>query len=273
MATVGRREEIHTLLDSLERQSSPAFELIVVDQNQGELLEPVLKRLSLSKIPYTYRRIDRKGLSIARNTGFLSARFGIIGYPDDDCWYDEEVIAQVIRAFEHDPDMDGMIGTWSETDAGYDTGHLLQNREWRRFRTGISGASICIFLRRELVENVGGFDERLGVPLWFGAGEETDLILRCLGSGAKMRYMPDVQIHHPVDARDAAIDLERTRVRSRGAGALYRKHGLSWYVMLRGLMAPLVKSFLPPYSTRQILANFTIMLGRIEGFICWKNTH
>jgi len=272
MATIGRREEIHPLLDSLERQSSLAFELIVVDQNQDELLEPILNRLSLSKMQHTYLKSHRKGLSIARNAAFPCAEFEIIGYPDDDCWYGEEVIANVIAAFANDPDMDGIIGRWSEADAGHDTEHLLKNKEWRQFRTGISGSSICIFFRREMIEKVGGFDERLGVPQWFGAGEETDLIFRCLSSGAKIRYMPNVQIHHSVNARDADMDLERVRRRSRGAGALYRKHGLSYYVIFRGLLSPLVKSFLPPYSFKRILANVTIILGRIEGLICWKNT-
>jgi glycosyltransferase involved in cell wall biosynthesis len=274
MPTFARSKEINRLLDSLENQTSLAFELIIVDQNENRLLEPILQRLSQSNIPYQYVTTNRKGLSIARNIAFPYAKHEIVGFPDDDCWYEDGNIAEIIDVFARHPNIDGLIGRWSEMDLNYDTEFSLDEKRSRRFKLGISGSSICIFMRKESVRKVNGFDERLGVPLWFNAGEETDFIMRCLNNGARIRYAPGVRIHHPVfsplegNLRDV---LMRCRGRSRGTGALYRKHQLSLFVVFRGFFSPFLRCFIPPYSTKSILANFTTILGRIEGMFFWKS--
>ncbi len=275
MATIGRSDEINCLLDSLEEQTSSAFDLIIVDQNPGGKLEHILRRLSNSRISFRHITTERKGLALARNIGFPYTKHEIIGYPDDDCWYEKEVIARVIDFFEVNPDADGLVGRWCEKDNANDTSFYLNIKQWRQFQIGIAGSSICLFMRRELVEKVAGFDERLGVPQWFGAGEETDFVIRCLTSGAKIKYLPNVRVHHPVkliqcDSLDQV--LKQVRSRSRGTGALYCKHQLSWFVIFRGLLSPFLRSFMPPYSFRAISANFMTVLGRIEGLLFW-NTH
>lgn len=275
MATVDRSKEIDRLIDSLEHQTSSAFELIIVDQNPDTRLAPVLQRLSTSSaISHKHIVTDQKGLSIARNIAFPHVSHEIVGYPDDDCWYEDGVVDRVIKYFENNPDADGVIGRWCEVDVDYEEGFLLNLSRWRRFRLGISAVSICLFFRRGLVEKVGGFDERLGVPLLFNAGEETDLVIRSLDAGASLRYVPDIRVHHPVKSilegrLDVALKLVRDR--SRGTGGLYRKHRLSWFVIGRGLLSPFLKSFLPPYSFRRILANFAIILGRVEGMFFWND--
>jgi glycosyltransferase involved in cell wall biosynthesis len=273
MPTIGRKDEIRTLLDSLERQTTCAFELIIVDQNQDGLLESIIRRLSRSAISYRHIMTEVKCLSIARNIAFPYAQHDIIGYPDDDCSYEDDAISKVIAYFENNPDVDGLVGRWCEMDLEYDTEFLLDRKEWQRFKLGISAFSSCLFMRRELVDKVAGFDERLGVPLWFNAGEETDFVMRCLYTGARIRYVPGVRIHHPVKSiLEGSLDsvLKRVRSRSRGTGALYLKHRLSWVVISRGLISPILKALLPPYSLKGILANLSTVLGRIEGMVRWK---
>ena len=275
MATAGRSEEIDRLIDSLERQTSKAFELIIVDQNPDTRLAPVIQRLSASStISHKHIVTDRKGLSIARNIAFPHASHEIVGYPDDDCWYEDGVVDKVIEFFEINPDADGVIGRWCEMDVDFKEGFLLNPRRWRRLQMGLSAFSSCLFFRRGLVEKVGGFDERLGVPLWFNSGEETDLVIRSLDAGARLWHIPDIRVHHPVKSiLEGRLDdtLKRARGRSRGTGGLYRKHHLSLFVIGRGLLSPLLKSFLPPYSFRRILANFAIILGRVEGMVFWND--
>lgn len=271
MATAGRCDEIHRLLDSLDRQSSSNFELIIVDQNVEGFLDSIIRRLSRSTMAFKHIRSDKRGLSIARNLGFLHAEHEIIGYPDDDCWYDEDVIARMLASFETDTSLDGLIARWVEWDKNF-TEHTLKRDHWRQFRTGISGFSSCLFARRELVHKTGGFDESLGVPLWIGAGEEIDFTMRCLDQGARMVYTPGVCIHHPVKTIYDGHVMEmmgRVRQRSRGTGTLYCKHQLGWYVVGRGLVAPLVKALVPPYSLRGWLACVMTVVGRCEGLAHW----
>ena len=275
MATADRSEEIDRLIDTLEHQTSKAFELIIVDQNPDTRLAPVLQRLAASPaISHKHIVTDQKGLSIARNIAFPHVSHEIVGYPDDDCWYEDGVVAKVIEYFENNPDADGVIGRWCEMDVDFEEEFLLNPSRWRRFRLGISAFSSCLFFRKGLVEKVGGFDERLGVPLWFNSGEETDLVIRSLDAGASLRYLPNIRVHHPLKSiLEGTLDeaLKRVRYRSRGVGGLYRKHRLSWLVIGRGLLSPFLKSFLPPYSFRRILANFAIILGRVEGMVYWND--
>jgi glycosyltransferase involved in cell wall biosynthesis len=126
MATVGRCDEIHRLLNSLDRQTSSDFELIVVDQNVEGFLDPIIQRLSCSTVAFKHIKTDKRGLSIARNLGFLHAEHGIIGYPDDDCWYEEDVIARMLASFKTDSSLDGLIARWVEWDKDL-TEHTLKN--------------------------------------------------------------------------------------------------------------------------------------------------
>jgi glycosyltransferase involved in cell wall biosynthesis len=270
MATVNRLNEIYVLAESLERQSSRDFELIIADQNPDGFLDPVLQRIEEAKLAYKRIPTAKVGLSMARNHAFTHALSEIIGYPDDDCWYEEDVIEQVIRYFAENEDVDGIVGRWCEWDTSNETGYSLQLSKWKRFRVDIAGSSICLFMRKELIERASGFDEKLGVPQLFGAGEEIDLIMRCLEFGAKIQYVPNIRIHHPVKTYDnSSVDLQEIRKRSRGTGALYRKHNISWFVIFRGVLTTLARLLIPPYSFCRIQTCMITILGRLEGRVLW----
>jgi GT2 family glycosyltransferase len=253
----------------LGRQSSRNFELIISDQNPDGFLDPVLHRIEEAKL--TYKRIPtaKVGLSIARNIVFPHALSEIIGYPDDDCWYEEDVIEQVIHYFANN-DVDGIVCRWCELDTGYETGYTLQLSKWKRFRIGIAASTICLFMRRGLVEKTSGFDENLGLPHFFGAGEETDFVMRCLDSGAKLQYVPNIRVHHPVKTYFTGdLDLQEIRRRARGTGALYRKHNISWFVIFRGAMSQIARILTPPYSISRVQTCAMTIWGRLEGMMLW----
>ncbi len=65
------------------------------------------------------------------------------------------------------------------------------------FHTAIS---YTIFLRRSVVDRVGGFDEQLGLgsgTAW-SSGEEIDYLVRALRAGARVEYDPSLVVTHPV---------------------------------------------------------------------------
>ena len=273
LATYGRAEELGRAVDSFLSQTDRGFELIIVDQNPDERLAPFVDKAREGGLDVRHVRMDTPGLSAARNLGISHARHDILAFPDDDCWYETEVIEQVRHAFGKEPALGGAIGCWveqAESKPATQT-YLLEHSAWREFRGG-HASSISLFLDRRLFENLGGFDERLGVGQWYGAGEEIDFILRALASGARLRYCPNVRVHHAYSRQPVGsfkTICRQARRRNRGVGAIYAKHKLSAYVMVRGLLAPVVNA-MPRLSPSQIGRGLITSFGRIEGYLRWK---
>jgi glycosyltransferase involved in cell wall biosynthesis len=273
LATVGRTDEIGRLLDSLEGQTDRDFELIFVDQNADERLAPFVARAAAVGIPTRHVRSVRRGLSHARNLGLDVARGEIVAFPDDDCWYDSDVLAQVRRAIDENERADGVVGRWVEEDpARQRPPHRLSFETWHAMRGG-DASSICLFLRRALVERVGRFDDQLGAGAYWAAGEETDLTLRALRDGAVLRFVPDVGVHHarayPPSRWDARAFRDTLR-RGRGTGALYAKHRMPAWVVLRGAASPIVKGLCSRNPLVRGMHGLYGTFGRLQGMLTWR---
>jgi glycosyltransferase involved in cell wall biosynthesis len=273
LATYGRAEELGRAVDSFLAQTDRSFELIIVDQNTDERLLPHVQKAQQGGLNVRHVRMDKPGLSAARNRGIALAQHEILAFPDDDCWYEPQVIEQVRRAFTADPTLRGAIGCWVE-QAGpvAKPPYLLDYTAWRHFRGG-HASSISLFFDRVLFQSLGGFDERFGVGQWYGAAEEIDFILRALGTGARLRYCPEVRVHHAYTSRalgNLGTICRQARQRSRGTGAIYAKHKLPVHVVIRGLLAP-VATALPRLLPAQIGRGLFTSLGRIEGYLRWRS--
>ena len=98
VATIGRAQELSRLLASIDRQSLKRVELIIVDQNPDDRVE---KLLEAWKATLSYRHVrSPKGLSRARNVGIKLASGPIICFPDDDCWYPDNLLEHVSKWFD-----------------------------------------------------------------------------------------------------------------------------------------------------------------------------
>ncbi|KAA0212500.1 MAG: glycosyltransferase family 2 protein [Lautropia sp.] len=276
LATYGRAEEIQVFLDSLRSQCFRSFELVVVDQNPDERICPFLERACAGSIEAVRLLQDSPNLSLARNAGLHVARAEFVGFPDDDCWYEPETLFRVHEFLTSAPTVDGVVARWVDVTPDPDSGspRRLSLETWRRFRGG-DASSITLFLRRSLVKTLGGFDSRLGVGQWYGAGEETDLLLRLLAAGADIRVLSTARVRHapPLSTGRLSSDQwQAKRRRERGVGALYVKHRLSPFVIARGLLAPLMMNFIPRASssaTNGFALGLASTLGRFEGMLHW----
>ena len=272
LATVGRTDELGRLLGTLAPQTDRDFELIVVDQNQDDRLVPFVDDATLAGIPTRHVRSSRRGLSHARNMGLDVARGQVVAFPDDDCWYELDVLAQARRAMDGDSLADGVVGRWVEEDPDRERpAHQLSFETWHGLRGG-DASSICLFLRREMVEQAGRFDDRLGAGAFFAAGEETDLVLRALRNGAVLRFVPDVSVHHKRAQPASRWDLRDFRDslrRGRGTGALYAKHRMSPWVIVRGTMSPVIKGLCSRNPIIRGTQGVYGALGRLHGMVSW----
>src|SRR5258707_9390843 len=108
LSTVGRTQELARFLEHLDRQSYRFFELIIVDQNPDEILEPLIRQYK-ERFPLQHRRSGR-GLSRARNAGLQDFSGDIVTFPDDDCWYLPDTLEQIAHVFDENSNYDGFTG-------------------------------------------------------------------------------------------------------------------------------------------------------------------
>lgn len=274
LATLGRTTELQQFLRSLDSQRYRSFELIVVDQNEDDRLISVLAPYKEQFFIVHLR--SAKGLSRARNVGLKHITGDLVAFPDDDCWYPDDLLCQVARIFSQEETIDGVTGRCID--------EVTQSGPWTFPSTTQTvdfasvwycGISITIFLRRAIVERVGAFDESLGVgagTVW-GAGEETDFLVRALRKGAAVRYDPALIVHHP--AKTDTFDkqsLKRAFNYGCGWGRVARKHGYGIRFRLRALIRPAggVLLSMAKLNPRRAAYHWNILRGRYFGLTAPK---
>jgi glycosyltransferase involved in cell wall biosynthesis len=271
MATYGRSTELRPSLSSLIVQSDREFELIVVDQNPDDRVVLELGPLREAGLAVTRLRLDKPNLSAARNCGLAAVRGAIVAFPDDDCWYEPNVVEQVRRSFANRPDLDGIVARWVESEpAGQRLPERLTLQAWRKFRAG-DATSFTLFLRIEQLRALDGFDVRLGTGQWYGSSEDTDLVLRMLAKGSCIEHVPSIRVHHadPVTPQLTQAQCRRNRSYGRGIGAIYAKHGLSAWVILRGLSGPIWRAVRSPRPGAALVLALNTIVGRAQGLFGW----
>ena len=274
LATYGRSDLIGRFIASLEVQTSADFELIIVDQNIDNRVVPYVDQARKAGIYVNHIRMAQPNLSAARNKGIAQAIGDIVAFPDDDCWYEPDVIEQVLTTFSTRQHWSGLVADWVEAAT---TGNraspdpFLSSLKWRQFRGG-DASSITLFFKAEMLRDIGGFDERFGVGQWFGAAEETDLILAALASGAQLARCANIRVHHRFQTQDTKALAGNWRAamrRGRGTGALYVKHRMNPWVVLRGFISPPINSVIQKQSIGGLLLSLAVSAGRVQGALLW----
>ena len=269
MATLGRTAEIDRCVDSLAAQTCQDFELIVVDQNPDDRLVPVVARARELGLECRHLRQREPNLCLARNTGITHAAGEVIAFPDDDCWYEPDVIDQVFARFRSKPELDGLVARWHES--GEHPAGRLGYDQFSRFR-GTPASSITLFFRHDCLIKANGFDDALGLHSWYGAAEETDLMLRLLKGGSMIEHAPEIVVHHAVNnpvLKPAGQMFRHARKRARGTGALYVRHRLPAWVIIRGMAGPLWRASLNMLHPARVAHELGLLTGVFEGYVGW----
>ena len=93
MPTINVTTELELFLKSLRTQTYKDFELIVVDQNEGNEAFEIVKDYE-EEFKIKYAKSDEKGLSLNRNRGLVLMEGEIVGFPDDDCEYQPDTLKE-----------------------------------------------------------------------------------------------------------------------------------------------------------------------------------
>jgi glycosyltransferase involved in cell wall biosynthesis len=165
-------------IDSVLTQSSPSFELILVDDGSKDASTAIARRYA-ENYPDKVRYIDHpqhanRGMSVSRNAGIAVSRGELIAFNDaDDVWLPNKLEEQIAILDAH-PEV-GMVGGatlyWDSWRGRQDrivlTGHL-QNRVVRPPEALLSiyplgkaeAPGMCsLLVRRSVVKSIGGFED------------------------------------------------------------------------------------------------------------------
>lgn len=246
LATVNRIEEPKKFMEYLACQSYKNYELILLDQNQGDEVKELIKIYG-KKYEIKYIRAE-KGLSKARNIGLDKVNGDIIAFPDDDCWYEENLLEKVVSRFKKEP-IDAVIGEgWDFEKKKKLLGSAKEVTEINIRNVWEIAMSIGIFIKYSVVKSVGKFDEMIGVGSLgkYASGEETDYMIRVIKKGYKVKFFPEIKVYHP-----APFYCNRNRELYRkaylyGCGSAYvlKKHHYEMKMKLRFVLRPFLGTFL-----------------------------
>jgi len=237
VTTIGRPDDFARLLRSVE--GSPVadrIQLVLCDQSSEQSCARVLRE-SGTAVDWAVTRSGR-GAARGRNAGLELVTAPLVGFPDDNCWFPADTLGQVIHRFATDVGLAGLSGQQRTVDGRPSMLRWLSSpgpvTRSNFMRTSIMST---MFFRMSVLAEVGTFDEGMGVGSsgWYGAGEESDLMIRVLDAGGRVDYEPGLVVlqDEPRDEADAAFVRKMLRYGC-GNGHLWRLHRLPrrqllWY--------------------------------------------
>jgi GT2 family glycosyltransferase len=213
VCTHDRLELLAGLLESLGPATAGVdADVLIVDSASPEPVEPFLRSTTTAK-PERLRvvRVDRPGISVARNTVLREARTPVVAFLDDDVRPRPGWLAALMPGFDDGDDVvavggritlrwpDGAAPTWvSPWQEGWFSRFDLGDDE-----QDVGGGSFVpcanLAVRRADALEAGGFPEAMQrQPRRLMSGGEVFLQRRLRAGGLRTRYRPDAVVDHLV---------------------------------------------------------------------------
>lgn len=108
ISTFNRENDLRRCLESLNKQNFSGFETIIVNGGDISTVEKIAADFSGLKIRIVVQ--DRKGLSAARNLGWINAKTDIVCFIDDDLVVLPAWLENIRAAFSSDENIAGVSG-------------------------------------------------------------------------------------------------------------------------------------------------------------------
>ena len=185
----------------------PQVSVVVPTCGRPALLARCLQALESQSLPRDQYEVivaedrHRDGPATARNQGWRRARAPIVAFTDDDCIPDHDWLRRGLEALAGGAHaVCGRI-VMPLTGAPTDYERDAQGLERAEFVT-----ANC-FVRKFMLERVGGFDERFRLA-W---REDSDLHFALLAQGARIVREPRAVVVHPVRPANWGVSLRQQR--------------------------------------------------------------
>lgn len=190
-------ETIGRCIESLLRQETAAFEIIIVDDGSEDRTREICK--SFTGVIVLSR--ERGGPSRGRNLGIGMARGEFVAFTDGDCIVGPRWLAELEKGFSG-PEVAGVGGSQASPDDETATGRTIQGflesvgfvsdyvKSHKAAGETAHNPTCNVMYRKSVLVEVGGFDE----TLW--PGEDVDLDYRIAKAGYKLVYNPESVVRH-----------------------------------------------------------------------------
>jgi glycosyltransferase involved in cell wall biosynthesis len=253
IATRNRPDLIGGAVESVVALDEVDFELLVVDQSDGDATARMLATTVERDTRVRYLATPTRGASTARNVGIAATTGDIVCFTDDDCRVVPGWLSGHLAGFNQDttlgaifgpvvarPDFDwtiGMVPTFNPRSAT-----VLGPTRRRDFHRDGFPMSANMAARRDALARTGPFDDLLGPGAPFGSAEDTDMVYRLLSCGYRVGLSNTAPVLHLGDRYFADGSARRlVFAYCLGMGGFVGKHarcgdktifgiGLRWFV-------------------------------------------
>jgi glycosyltransferase involved in cell wall biosynthesis len=237
--TCGRPALLERCVAPLEAQSVPreTFEIIVIED------------------------LARDGPAAARNRGWRQARAPLVAFTDDDTIPDSEWLRRGLEVFRWEPKTDVVCGRIVMPLNGTPT-------DYERDAQGLERAEFVTancFCRKQLLEQIGGFDERFRLA-W---REDSDLHFRLLEAGARIVREPRAIVVHPVRPAPWGVSIGQQR-KSMFDALLFKKHPRLYRERIRATPRWDYYAIAASLAAGLFVPQFLLLWAAMTGIFCAK---
>jgi glycosyltransferase involved in cell wall biosynthesis len=209
ICTHNREQYLAAAIDSLLEQDFPDYEVIVVDNASSDRTREICQ--ARPQVKYIYESV--LGLSTARNTGAKATQADILAYLDDDAVASPTWLSDLYQAYETNEKLAIAGGkvtllwpdnitppAWISPGLAANLGlYDLGDKVVYINQPGLTPRGLNYSIRRQFLDQVGGFDPNLGrIGKNLLSNEELYMTELALEKGWQVAYLPNALVAHNV---------------------------------------------------------------------------
>ncbi|MEM7063909.1 MAG: glycosyltransferase [Cyanobacteria bacterium P01_B01_bin.77] len=158
-------ETIEKSVASLQAQTIPNWEVIIVNDGSNDKTETIVERLVAQDRRIHLVNQTNQGVSAARNTGINQAQYDWLGFLDADDWLDPQYLERMTAALAADPNLDAVHCGMRRIDLdgkGFVDNYAPEQPDlFHIFAQRCPFGIHCCIFRKRLAQEIGGFDTSL----------------------------------------------------------------------------------------------------------------